>query len=163
MGTHNRSVAGFWLTAALVIAGGCVSACVFVQVAGIENDEAEYTRLRGAFRAAVLGSLLVLGFVLVVLHESTFLPIRRAARWTAWAVVAAACLWFAPVPFGVHRYMLLALVLSGSALLGVGAMRAGGLPPRSAGPLGALGATAGACGVILQLKLDSLGWAAAID
>ncbi|MBC7834205.1 MAG: hypothetical protein H7Y88_03780 [Phycisphaerales bacterium] len=73
-------------------------------------------------------ALLVAGGVLIAAlacgHVSTFKPLRAATRFTLTVLVINTLLWFAPVPFGMHRYLLAALVLLGGGLFGLASLHA---------------------------------------
>lgn len=119
----------------------------------------------------LLGDLAVMAVVIVALFKTSFQSARRAARFTAGAAVASAVLWYAPVPFAPQRYVCAALLLAGAAFFALALVRLATW--RSVDSLSvaapwlqakcAAGLAAAAIAAILLLKINAIGWEAAID
>lgn len=100
--------------------------------------------------------------------------VRGPSRFAAWAVAGGAFLWFAPVPFGVQRYLIVLVWLIAAGLYAAALVRMGlrllrrGAPGVAAAPgwepgIALLGAVAGSAMAVMMLKMNEMGWGRAID
>lgn len=151
---------------------------VFRAIEGIDNSAAAYAQHGRTFWTLALASTAVGIGVAVLFWKCEARALRRAARFTAWMLGANLVLWMAPVPFGLHRFLTMGLVMVGAGLLLVAslmpvwaALRAAGREHASGwgwgawwrAPVAGLGALSAASAGMLMFKVGQMGWAAAVD
>lgn len=161
-----RAAALIWL----VLTGAALGACwgVFSALDRIDNNPENFTLYRGRLWVlAVVCHAVALG-ACAVCWSLPSIAIRRAARFAVIIIAVMFVLWYAPLVFGVHRYLLALLGLVAAARLALAPLLAMREPHA---PLVRwwwmlivmTSALALAAGVMISLKQHFLGWAFAID
>lgn len=154
----------------LVLIAAALATCwgVFTALDRIDNNPENFTLYSSRlYTLAVVCDLIALA-ACAACWTAASNAVPRAARFAVIIVVATYVLWNAPVFFAVHRYLLALLGLVAAARLALApalALREPHAPlVRWWWMLVVMtGALALAAGVLVSMKLSSLGWAFAID
>lgn len=158
------------LTGAMLAFAVLANVLLFRALDPIPNEQESVERFIPLLLMGVASGALLLVAAIGMAGQCGYPPARRAAKFATVASVLTFFLWFAPVPFGVQRYPLVALLLISAGLFllaGVSAAVSESLgradTRRSTGPALALGALCmGALGMVL-LKMHSIAREAWID